>query len=113
MKLIELVDLTEWKKQKDIILELYKKYNITISSRTWRSQVEKWNKSWGEGNVNYCISHSPQLGFKASNRFQDVIVGINDYNSRIKKMSISKNNLLRGFIRSLNLKLNLETGDVI
>ena len=36
--MIELVDLSNWKKQKDILDELYKNYNINISSRTWRSK---------------------------------------------------------------------------
>jgi len=111
--MIELVDLSKWKKQKEILDELYSKYNINISSRTWRSQVEKWNKKWGEGLVEYCITHSPNYGFKATTDFKDVMVGIKDYESRIKKMYLTKRNLIQGFIKKFNLKIDLETGEII
>lgn len=39
--MIELVDLEHWKKQSEIILELHREYGINISSREWRTQVEK------------------------------------------------------------------------
>ena len=51
--MIELIDLTNWKKQKDIISELHHEHGINISSREWRSQVEKWNKKFADGIVNY------------------------------------------------------------
>jgi len=111
--MIELVDLSNWKKQKDILDELYKNYNINISSRTWRSKVEKWNRDWGEGKVDYCITHSPNYGFKATSKFEDVLIGIKDYESRIKKMYLTKRNLLQGFIKRYNLKIDFKTGEIV
>ena len=51
--MIELIDLKNWKKQKNILDELYIKYNISISSREWRKQVKNWNEKWGNGEVEY------------------------------------------------------------
>lgn len=110
--MIELVDLSDWKKQKDILDELYKKYNINISSRKWRSEVEKWNKKWGSGEVDYCITHSASLGFKATTEYSDVIIGVNDYNSRIKKMYFSKKNMIQGLEKNKNLKIDLDSGEI-
>lgn len=110
--IVELVDLSKWKKQKEILDELYIKFNINISSRTWRSEVEKWNKKWGEGEVDYCVTHSPKLGFKATNVYQEALVGVQDYNSRIINMSRSKRNMIQGFAKKNNMKINLETGEV-
>ena len=42
--MIKLIDLTDWKKQKDIILELECEGGRNITSREWRIKEEKWNE---------------------------------------------------------------------
>ena len=111
-KLIDLVDLSNWKKQKDILLELYTKYSINITSREWRSQVKKWNKKWRYQEVPYYITHSSQLGFKATTDFKEAKIGRNDYVSRLKA---NKDNILdcdEGFQRYYNCKIDFETGEI-
>ena len=44
--IIECVDLSNWKKQKEILYELHREWGINITSRTWRIQVNKWNKKF-------------------------------------------------------------------
>ena len=80
--MIELIDLKNWKKQKNILDELYIKYNISISSREWRKQVKNWNEKWGNGEVEYCVIHSNHLGFKATDDFDEAMIAINDFRSR-------------------------------
>ena len=53
--MIEYVDLKDWRKQQDIILELHRENGINITPREWRNQVEKWNKRFTEGDVEYYI----------------------------------------------------------
>lgn len=111
--MIEMVDLSNWKKQKEIIDELFIKYNININSRKWRAEVERWNKLWANGDVPYYITHSNQLGFKATTNYEEAKIGRNDYLSRLKA---NKNNILNcdnGFQKMFNYKIDFETGEII
>ena len=111
--LINLIDLSNWKKQKSIILELHREYGINISSRTWRSKVNKWNSKWRYGEVPYYITHSPKLGFKATIDYKEARIGRNDYLSRLKA---NKENILdcdEGFMKKFNYKIDFETGDIL
>ena len=110
--MIELVDLKNWKKQKSILDELYTMYNISISSREWRKQVKNWNEKWGNGEVDYCVIHSSQLGFKATDDFNEAMIAINDFRSRRKNMYKRERAIINGFIKKRNYKFDLDTGGI-
>ncbi len=111
--MIELIDLRKWKKQKQIILELHREWGINIDSRRWRLEVEKWNKRWANQEVEYCITHSNQYGFKATSDYEEAKMAINDFRSRRRKMYEREKDILDGFINRKSYKIDLESGDLI
>lgn len=111
--MIGLIDLSIWKKQKEIIDELYTKYNININSRKWRIEVEKWNKRWSNGEAPFYITHSNSLGFKATTDYKEAKIGRNDYLSRLKANRENILNCDRGFEKFNNCKIDFETGEVL
>jgi len=84
--MIDLLDLSTWKKQEEILNELFCNYNITISSRTWRKAVNNWNKKFLSGDVDYYITHSNIKGFKATTNYEEAKIGRNDYMKRALNM---------------------------
>lgn len=106
--MIELLDLSKWKKQKDIILELHREWGVNITPREWRSQVEKWNKNWGEGKTNFCITHSNVYGYKATTDVEEAFIAINDFRSRRKKMAANEQAIINGFRLKAKHKLDEE-----
>ena len=111
--MIDLIDLSTWKKQKEIIDDLYVQYNINITSRQWRIQVEKWNKRWSNGEAPYYITHSNSLGFKATTDYKEAKIGRNDYLSRLKANRENILNCDKGFEKFNNCKIDFETGEVL
>lgn len=110
--LIELIDLTNWKKQKDIILELHREYGINISSREWRNQIEKWNKKFANDEVDFYITHSNSKGYKATTNYQEALIGRNDYVKRATNMLQKARNCDKAFGKLNNLKFDLEKGEI-
>lgn len=111
--MIELVDLSQWKKQKDILIELHREYGKNISSREWRNEVKKWNEKWGLGEVDYCITHSNSLGFKATTNLDEAFIAINDFRSRRSKMFKNEQAILNGFRKKNNYRLDFERGELV
>ncbi len=111
--MIELIDLTNWKKQKDIIFELHHEHGINISSREWRSQVEKWNKKFADGIVNYYITHSNEKGFKATTDYSEAKIARNDYLKRAYTMIKKAAECDRAFREKVNYKMDFEEGELI
>lgn len=109
--MIELIDLSKWKKQKDIILELHREYGINISSREWRIQVEKWNKRFANGEVKYFITHSNSNGFKATTNYQEAKIGRNDYVKRALNMLKKARDCDEAFRVANNMKFDFEKGE--
>lgn len=111
--MIELINLTDWKKQKDIILELHREYGINITSREWRSQVEKWNKKFTDGNVDFYITHSNSKGFKATKDYQEALISINDYKKRAFNMLKKASESNKAFGVKDNFKFDFETEEIV
>lgn len=111
--MIELVDLTKWKKQKEVLIELHREYGINISSREWRSQVEKWNKKFADGEVDYYITHSNSKGFKATTDYQEAKIARNDYMKRAFNMLKKARECDMAFGNLHNFKMDFEKGELI
>ena len=105
--MINEVDLTNWKTQKEILIELKTK-GINTNSRSWRSAVEKWTKRFSEGLEKKYITHSNQFGFKATTDIREAKIGINDYISRSRDMERKAREAVQGFEHLDNLQLNFD-----
>ena len=114
-KVIELIDLSDWKKQKQIIFELHREYGINISrdGREWRNAVNKWNAKWRYGEVPFYITHSNKLGYKATTDYNEAKIGRNDYLLRLKANRENILNCDEGFEKKFNLKIDFESGELI
>lgn len=110
--MIELLDLSNWRKQKEIILELHREYGINITSREWRTQVEKWNRRFSNGEVDTYITHSNSKGFKATKDYQEAKEGRNDYIKRACNMFKKARECDRAFGVKNNLKFDFEKGEI-
>lgn len=110
--MIEQIELSEWKKQKDILFELHREYGINISSREWRTAVEKWNKKFANGEVGFYITHSNSKGYKATTDYQEAKIGRDDYIKRAINMLKKARSCDKAFRLKDNFKIDLETGEI-
>ena len=60
----EVLSLTKWKKKKQILAELKAK-GINVSERSFRKQVQIYNRLFGDSKVDFYIVHSVR-GYKKS-----------------------------------------------
>ena len=112
--MIELLDLSDWKKMKEIRLELHREYGINISKdgREFRTAVKNWNKKWRYGEVPFYVTHSNLKGYKATTNFEEAKEGRNDLISRGKSCFESVKDCDEGFERHNNYKIDFETGEI-
>lgn len=111
--MIELIDLTNWKKQKDIILELHREHGIDINSREWRIAVEKHNKKFANDEAEFYITHSNSKGYKATKNYQEAKIARNDYLKRAYNMIKKASECDSAFKRKQNYKMDFEEGKLI
>ena len=110
--MIELVDLSTWKKQDVILTELHRDWAINISSRKWRTEVEKWNERFSRGEVKYYIAHSSK-GFKKTNNYEDAKLSRDDYMKRAFDMLKKARSVDKAFGNLKNYKIDFEKGELI
>lgn len=108
--MIGLIDLTNWKKQKDIILELHREYGININPRKWRKEVENWNKRFANDEVDYYITHSNSKGFKATVDYKEAKIARNDYLKRAFNMMRKARECDKAFQQRSNYQFDFEEG---
>ena len=111
--MVELIDLSKWKKQKEIIVELHREYGINISPRQWRAEVEKWNKAFSRGEKKYYITHSNSLGYKSTTEYQIAKIGRDDYLKRAFDMLRKARECDKAFNELKNFKYDFESGEII
>ena len=108
--MIELIDLSNWKKQKEILTDLHREYGINISSREWRNQIEKWNEKFANGEVEYYITHSNSKGFKATADYKEARIARNDYLKRAFNMMRKARACDKAFRQRSNFKFDFNEG---
>ena len=113
--MIDLINLSDWKKQKEIILELHREYGINISKdgREWREAVEKWNKKFASGDVPFFVTHSNSKGFKATINYQEAKIARNDYMKRAFNMLRKARECDMAFGNLHNFKMDFEKGELV
>lgn len=106
------INLSNWKTQKEILIELHREYGINISSREWRMQVENWNKKFTDGSVDYYITHSNIKGYKATTDYQEAKIARNDYLKRAFNMLRKARECDKAFQQKKNYTFDFEAGEV-
>lgn len=112
-KICTLINLDNWKKQKEIIEELHREYCIVINSRQWRKAVEIWNKKFVNGEVNVYITHSNSKGFKATTSYEEAKFARNDYFKRGVNMLKKARECDIAFRQKCNYQIDFEKGEII
>lgn len=107
----DLINLSDWKKQKEILYELYIEWGINITSREWRTFVEKHNKKFAEGESDFYITHSSK-GFKATKDYTEAKMARNDYIKRALNMLNKAKECDKAFRQKCNYKINFEKGTI-
>lgn len=103
--IINILDFKNYKKKKDILEELQSN-KIEINERVLRRTIEKNNKLFSEGIVEYYIAHSNQ-GYKKTSNWNDIKKSISNNRKRAITMLIACDKAEKQFQRRNNLKLNL------
>lgn len=111
-KMLELIDLSNWKKQNEIIDELYLEHGIIITPRSWRNKVSQNNKMFASGLSNVYITHSNSKGFKATTDYQEAKIGRNDYLKRAFNMLKKARECDKAFKQKSNYQIDFETGEI-
>lgn len=110
--MIELVDLSDWKKQDEIITELHREWCKTINAREWRTAVEKSNKRFANGEIDYYIAHSSK-GFKKTKDYADAKLSRDDYLKRAANMYFKARDIDKAFGNLKNFKIDFEKGEIV
>ena len=110
--MIDLINLTQWKKQAEILTELHREYGINLTSREWRSEVEKNNKRFATGEAQFYITHPNSKGVKATRDYQEAKIGRNDYVKRAINMLRKARECDKAFKVINNLQMDFEKGEI-
>lgn len=102
-KIYEVLSLTEWKKKR-VILQRLKLNRLILGEREFRKQVEKNNKMYGDGVVDYYICHS-QNGYKLTYNWEDLEISIRDKRKRALTMLAECSKAEKQFQRRNNVKM--------
>lgn len=111
--MIELIDLSSWKTQKEILEELHREWCINIPSRKWRKAVEMWNKKFSNHEVDYYITHSSSKGFKATRDYSEAKIGRDDYLKRSYDMIRKARDCDEAFRNINSYRIDFEKGEIV
>ena len=109
--MIDYIDLSEWKKKKEIIEEAEAK-GITIDERAWRKYVENYNKKYIAHEQVDFIVHSNK-GYKLTSDKQEIIKSLKDNRKRSLNMLWKESQALRAMGEKDNLRMDLEELELI
>lgn len=93
---IYMVDLTDWKKRQEIMLDLLHQ-GIVINDREIRTWAEEQNEDWYKGASEFYIAHSPN-GYKQTTDRNEILDSAKD----LKKKGINMLQKYWKVVRKLN-----------
>lgn len=111
MRIIEIVDLSDWKKKKDILNEL-KVQGINVDERFIRHHFEHHNKRYTLHLEEMFIAHSYK-GYKLTNDRDEIIASVTDNRKRALKMLMQESHTLRALGENANLKITIKDGEMM
>ena len=103
--LIELVDLSDWKKKQEIIKEL-KQQDLIIDERKFRAIVKHHNKSFYNHDTDIFIAHSCK-GYKATKSEEEIRDSIADNRKRALNMLYEESQVKRALGENINFNLKI------
>ena len=101
--LLEKVNLTEWKKKKQILKEL-KQNDINLSEREWRKFVERNNRNYAAGITDKYIVHGCR-GYKLTKDTKEIQEALKDYEKRALNMLKKVSDGRKAVAEHMNIKL--------
>lgn len=110
-KILETINLSEWKTKKQIINEL-KTNGIYVEERTWRSLVESYNYRYMDGVNDKYIIHGSK-GYKLTNDKKEIMHSIQDLRNRSLNMLSKYSRTYKALGLQDNLKIDLEKMEII
>jgi hypothetical protein len=115
INLVNYVDLSDWKTKNQIVFELHRDSGINISpdGREWREAVEKWNKAFANHEVPFYITHSNNMGYKATIDYQEAKMARNDYVKRAINMMKKARECDLAFQQQCNYQIDFEKGELV
>ena len=104
----DLVDLSDWKKKKEILIELQLK-GYPLGEREFRKRVEINNQLYAEHLANYFIAHSTK-GYLATNDSELIKASLNDN----KKRAMTQLKIIKDTYKALgeNINFSLEMENI-
>lgn len=107
----KVINLKEWKTKKEILKELRYK-GIYINERQWRIIVEQYNQKYMDMKRPFYIVHSSK-GYKITDDKEEIKKSIQDLKSRSLNMLAKYSQTMRAIGLQDNLKIDLETMEII
>lgn len=113
--IIKSLDLKDWKTQKEICNDIWRKYSMNVDARTWRLWVDQYNEEYRQGerstyiassNKGYCLTRRKQLIQRSEKRDMALAFGILKRVYRTRKARGESNNM------RLNLRFQENADDV-
>lgn len=105
MNILDAVELSEWKTRKIILKEL-KSNGISMSGRSWRSFVERYNKQFINEDNEYFIAHSSK-GYKLTNELEEIISSAKELKKRAVDMNKKCSGIMGAVEKRMNIKMEL------
>lgn len=109
--MIDKIDLTDWKKKKDILKEL-ERNGIGTDERTWRYYVEAYNKKYCVHEHDTYIVHSNK-GYKLTSDRDEIIASIEDGKKRGLNLLWKHSQAMKALGQKDNIKMDLEKMGVL
>ena len=101
--IIDFLSFNEWKTKKQWLSEL--NFNeIKTDERTLRKEIEKNNKAYAEGIVDFYIIHSAK-GYKKTFNYEEIKKSIADNRKRAITMLIQASKAEKQMLRNMHTKL--------
>lgn len=110
-KILEIIDLSDWKKKGEILKEL-KDNGVRIEERSWRMMVETYNYRYMDGVNDLYIIHGNK-GYKLTKDKKEIMESIKDLRSRSLNMLSKYSRTYKALGLQDNLKIDLEKMEII
>lgn len=101
--IIDFLSFNEWKTKKQWLSELNSN-EIKTDERTLRKEIEKNNKAYAEGIVDFYIIHSVR-GYKKTFNYEEIKKSIADNRKRAITMLIQASKAEKQMLRNMHTKL--------
>ena len=111
MRIIDIVDISDWKKKKNILNEL-KSQGINVDERYIRQHFEHHNKRYSYHLEDKFIAHSYKC-YKLTDDREEIISSVKDNRKRALKMLMQESTTLKALGENANLRITIKDGEMM